>query len=254
MGSPAGQPQFLWLQRYPDNEWFLRVTLSVATHGFRPESGVETDKLLGVVLNACGAIAEAEGWRCRSSRRFRMAVGALNPVSGSLWEAISKIAAEEGVTLFDMDLPGGGESGHGGILRVYIYRPKGAEPAPVEEPQAEGDEEHPRRTGVSFEDCTRVAKRILDVDEQEGLIPEGCLLEVSSPGVNRTLRRAEHFGGAVGERVRLKFREPSGSYRVATGILAAVDGEALRLETDERDEVVNLSLRDVKDARVDFKF
>ena len=40
MGSPAGQPQFMWLQRYPDNEWFLRVTLSVATHGFRLESGV----------------------------------------------------------------------------------------------------------------------------------------------------------------------------------------------------------------------
>jgi len=188
-----------------------------------------------------------------------MAVGALNPVSNSLWGAISKIAEEEGVTLFDMDLPGGGESGHGGVLRVYIYRPKGAEPVPaepvpVEEPQAEGDEEHPRRTGVSFEDCTRVAKRILDVDEQEGLIPEGCLLEVSSPGINRRLRRAEHFCGAVGERVRLKFREQSGSYRVATGMLAAADGESLRLEIEERDEAVHVSLRDVKDARVDFKF
>ena len=134
-----------------------------------------------------------------------MAVGALHPVSGSLWEAISKIAAEEGVTLFDMDLPGGGEGGHGGVLRVYIFRPKdslslpkGSELDPIVEPQAEGDEEHPRRTGVSFEDCTRVAKRILDVDEQEGIIPEGCLLEVSSPGINRRLRRAEHFGGAVG--------------------------------------------------------
>lgn len=190
----------------------------------------------------------------RSYKRFRMAVGALNPVSGSLWEAISKIAAEEGTMLFDIDLPGGGESGHGGVLRVYIHRSNGAEMPLVEDPQAEGGEEHPHRTGVSFEDCTRVAKRILDVDEQEGLIPEGCLLEVSSPGINRRLRRAEHFGGAVGERVRLKFREESGSYRVATGTLAAAEGDMLRLEAEDRNEVVNISLRDVKDARVDFKF
>lgn len=226
----------------------------MATHGFRPESGVDTGKLLGGSPKSLRHDCLGVFWGCRSSERFRMAVGALNPVSGSLWEAISKIAAEEGVTLFDMDLPGGGESGHGGILRVYIYRPKGAEPAPVEEAQAEGDEEHPRRTGVSFEDCTRVAKRILDVDEQEALIPEGCLLEVSSPGINRRLRRAEHFCGAVGERVRLKFREQSGSYRVATGMLAAADSESVRLEVEERDEVVHVSLRDVKDARVDFKF
>lgn len=190
-----------------------------------------------------------------------MTTGASQPASHSLWDAvslwdaISKIAAEEGVSLFDMDLPGGGEGGHAGVLRVYISRPKGGQAVLAEEVSAvEGESEHPQRTGVSFEDCTRVCKRILDVDEQTGLIPEGCLLEVSSPGINRRLRRAEHFGEAVGERVRLKFREATGSYRVATGMLVAVEGDTLQLEIEGQREVVNVSLKDVKDARVDFKF
>ncbi len=189
-----------------------------------------------------------------------MATGASQPTSLSLWDAISRIASEEGVLLFDLDLPGGGEGGHAGILRVYITREKGSgepsvvEPSDVETGDSDGDEVFPKRTGVSFEDCTRVCKRILDVDEQEGLIPEGCLLEVSSPGINRRLRRAEHFRGAVGERVRLKFREPSGSYRVATGILSVMEGDTVSLEAEGQRELLRVSLNDIKDARVDFKF
>ena len=54
--------------------------------------------------------------------------------------------------------------------------------------------------------------------------------------------------------MRLKFREATGSYRVATGMLVAVEGDTLQLEIERQREVVNVSLKDVKDARVDFKF
>lgn len=174
----------------------------------------------------------------------------------SVWDEISRIAAEEGVLLFDMDLPGGGgDLPSGGVLRVYITRPKAANPAamaapaePVEEGQA------PQRGGVSFEDCTRVAKRILDVDETTGLIPDGCLLEVSSPGVNRRLRREEHFAGAVGERVRVKFRDSTGSFRVVTGCLMEANGSQVKLEVEGHGEELPIDVASIKEARVDFKF
>jgi ribosome maturation factor RimP len=183
--------------------------------------------------------------------------------SSSLWDAIRQIAVEQGVELFDLDRPG---SAGGGVLRVYITRPKppagAAEESPggaaevqsAEAPPTEEAEGSPQRTGVSFEDCTRVSKRILDVDEETGLIPEGCLLEVSSPGVNRRLRRAEHFEGAVGERVRVKYRGSDSVYRVVTGMLKEARGDSMMIEAEEGKEMVSCRLGDVKEARVDFKF
>lgn len=183
--------------------------------------------------------------------------------SSSLWDAIRQIAVEQGVELFDLDMPG---SAGGGVLRVYITRLKppagAAEESPggaaevqsAEAPPTEEAEGSPQRTGVSFEDCTRVSKRILDVDEETGLIPEGCLLEVSSPGINRRLRRAEHFEGAVGERVRVKYRGSDSVYRVVTGMLKEARGDSMMIEAEEGKEMVSCRLGDVKEARVDFKF
>lgn len=140
-------------------------------------------------------------------------------------------------------------------MRVYITRRKPAAEAERAQPVAEETgEDLPQRAGVSFEDCTRVSKRILDVDEETGLIPEGCLLEVSSPGINRRLRRAEHFESAVGERVRVKYRGPESVYRVVTGVLKEAHGDSMTIEAEEGKELVSCKLGDVKEARVDFKF
>ncbi len=168
---------------------------------------------------------------------------------GSLWNTIRDIAESEGVQLFDLDLPGEG----GGALRVYITK---ANSSKVEvEAGSEAGASAERRGGVSFEDCVRVSKRLLDIDEQSAIIPENCLLEVSSPGINRRLRRPEHFAGAVGERVKIKFRVPdSTSTKVVTGTIEALEGELLRLKSEDKGEVFSVRLSDVKDAKVDFRF
>ena len=109
-----------------------------------------------------------------------------------------------------------------------------------------------------FEECVRVSKRLLDIDESDGLIPDNCLLEVSSPGVNRRLRRVEHFEGAIGERVRVKFRGENNSgdktSQTVTGLLRSVIGETLEIDGEEKSGAVSVSLCDVKEARIDFKF
>jgi ribosome maturation factor RimP len=165
--------------------------------------------------------------------------------ASSLWNTIREVAEGVGVDLFDIDYPAA--SGRGGVLRVYLARAKGSAPA------VEGGETEPR-TGVSFEDCVKVSKILLDLDEQSGLIPEGCVLEVSSPGINRRLRLPQHFLGAVGERVRVKFRTDGGSYRVLTGALIAADGDRLMVEDEQGREQVEVGLSLIKEARVDFKF
>ena len=194
-----------------------------------------------------------------------MAVGQTQTVKqSSLWSVIHAVALEEGVELFDIDMPGeGGESEGRGLLRVYITRDRSKDAQSVE-PAAPISEDgtvlraEVLRTGVLFEECVRVSKRLLDIDESDGLIPDNCLLEVSSPGVNRRLRRVEHFVGAIGERVRVKFRGENNSgdktSQTVTGLLRSVIGETLEIDGEEKSGAVSVSLCDVKEARIDFKF
>lgn len=168
--------------------------------------------------------------------------------SAPLWRTIEAVAKEEGVELFDIDFPrDGGASGRSGVVRVYITKRAG----PVE---TASDDESGGRGGVTFEDCVRVTKKLLDLDEKEPFVPESCVLEVSSPGINRTLRLPEHFEGAVGERVRIKFRSTDGTYHVVTGTLSASRGDEIEVSGEGMKEEIRVSLPDIKEARVDFKF
>lgn len=203
-----------------------------------------------------------------------------------LWSTISEIVTQEGLRLFDIEEPQGGS-----VLRVYIspgsiavssagnlgdasrrgvnvsngdsVAPEGSaveelmgdeERHEVIEDQESVDSFESSGRGVGFDDCTRVCRKLLDIDEVEPFIPEGCLLEVSSPGVNRRLRYGDHFAGAVGERVKIKFRTPDGVTRSVVGKLEKFAGDTLTVTVEDRDEVVSCVLTDVKDARVEFLF
>ncbi len=176
----------------------------------------------------------------------------------SLWEIVSEVALEEGVKLFDIDYPS--DARRGGVLRVYITRPElKSENRPVvqsvDNEQDQGGDEVGGRGGISFEDCVRVSKRLLDIDEQQELIPEHCNLEVSSPGINRKLRLPEHFRDAVGERIRVKFRSAeTGVTQVLSGHVVEADEKGFALEAEAKKERVSIAFSEVKEARVDFKF
>jgi ribosome maturation factor RimP len=172
-----------------------------------------------------------------------------------MWRMISDVAASEGVELFDIEYPrDGGASGRSGVVRVYIT--KGAEAVAESSEEISSEEISERRGSVTFDDCVRVTKRLLDIDEENAFVPASCVLEVSSPGVNRALRLPVHFSGAIGERVRLKFRNAQASYQVVTGQLRAINDSVLEVEVEEkkRTETLSIPLAEVKEARVDFKF
>jgi ribosome maturation factor RimP len=191
----------------------------------------------------------------------------MNVVSSSLWDRVREVALSQGVELFDLDVPT--DTRRSGVMRVYITKPAVSQAAAtavspaaataVSQTAADGegnaDSSEGGKGGITFEDCVRVSKRLLDLDEQEELIPAHCTLEVSSPGINRSLRLPDHFVGAIGERVRVKFRsEDTGATRVVHGYIREASGEQIALEGEAKNERIEIPLREIKEARVDFKF
>ena len=171
-----------------------------------------------------------------------------------LWNLIEPIAAELGLELFDIDLP----SGRNGILRVYISRPKQedglANSSSESEESSQQDAEKDNQAGVSLGDCTAVSKKIAALPELGEGVLDSFTLEVSSPGVNRRLRSKEHFEGAIGEHVMVKFSGSDNKNKKVKGTLIAFDGESVTLEIDGSSAPLVVPFEDIKESRVDFLF
>jgi ribosome maturation factor RimP len=180
-------------------------------------------------------------WRRRLEERVGL-VDTQIMTQSELWNAVESIVKGEGLELFDLEVP----SGRSGVLRVFISRPSTQESA--------ADATTASSAGVQHHHCVSVSKKILDLPNIEDILPGEHLIEVSSPGVNRKLSRPEHYRGAVGERVRLKFRNEDGKHLVVFGKLIACEGGNVSVEDEETQAQRNVPLSDVQQARVDFLF
>ena len=93
------------------------------------------------------------------------------------------------------------------------------------------------RSEVTVDDCTRVAREIREWLEGRDEAPQDCVLEVSSPGVERPLVRLRDYRRFAGEQVRVKGYAP-----LADGS-KLLEGELLGV-VDEDEEVVALQVAD----------
>ena len=93
--------------------------------------------------------------------------------------------------------------------------------------------------GVSIDDCAHISAHLSQVLAVEGVKYDR--LEVSSPGLNRVLRKERDFTRFAGEKARLKLRVPLEGQRNFTGVLRAVNNGKLELEVDGKSLVFDLT-------------
>ena len=178
-----------------------------------------------------------------------------------IWEVIAPLVEAEGLSLFDL-VPSPG--GHG-AMQVFIASTPGSQALGLNgsrhagaNKQTQGSNGTTEKGGVGIEDCARVSRRILDLDNIEEILPGTAELQVSSPGINRKLSRPEHFSGAVGEHLKVTLLEQSGSKRSVRGLLQKFDGTSLWLHLDKGEmpstEELCVALSQVDTARVDYVF
>jgi ribosome maturation factor RimP len=137
-----------------------------------------------------------------------------------VWQLTAPVAQNEGLEIVDIELKH--ESGRGGrVLRLYLDK--------------EG--------GPTMEDLGRVSRGLSDLlDEHEDVIEGAYTLEVSSPGINRPLRRPEHFARVVGKNIRVRTRDTINGRRVFLGELLEVSAETIAVNQDGAKCVIPFSL------------
>jgi ribosome maturation factor RimP len=86
--------------------------------------------------------------------------------------------------------------------------------------------------GITLDDCERVSRAVSEVLDAEDPIPGQYTLEVSSPGLERPLRTAQHFARFVGEAVSVETVQAIEGRRRFKGALTAAGADTVEVEVD----------------------
>ncbi len=96
--------------------------------------------------------------------------------------------------------------------------------------------------GVTIDDCAKVSREISAYLEVEDLLDHAYTLEVSSPGLERPLKKREDFTRFTGRLARIKLLEPmDDGQRLLIGELRGLEGDTVTLVVDGREVVVDMS-------------
>ncbi|HUM12439.1 MAG TPA: ribosome maturation factor RimP [Myxococcaceae bacterium] len=151
---------------------------------------------------------------------------------------VEPIVGAEGLELVELEYV---REPAGWVLRLFIDRP--------------GREPMSKQGGVGLEECAQVSHAVETALEVEDLVPHAYSLEVSSPGINRPLRRPEHFAKVVGQRVKVKTFGPVGQppRKSFSGVLLQSSSSDITVQV-EGGGAFQIPLRDIAKANLDFEF
>ena len=127
-------------------------------------------------------------------------------------ELLAPIAEENGVEIYDVEYL---KEGSDWYLRAYIDKPE----------------------GVNIQDCENVSRALSDKLDEVDFIDDAYILEVSSPGLGRTLKKDKHLEKSLGEEVELRLYKPRDKQKEFTGILKSFDADSVIIETEEEENV-----------------
>ena len=122
-------------------------------------------------------------------------------------ELLAPIAEANNVEIYDVEYV---KEGSDYYLRAYIDKPE----------------------GVNILDCENVSRALSEALDRADFIPDAYILEVSSPGLGRTLKKDKHLQKSLGEEVEIKLFKPIEKRKEFSGTLDAFDENSITITED----------------------
>jgi ribosome maturation factor RimP len=163
-------------------------------------------------------------------------------------EAAERVARSEGLEVVDVEWKIGKQR----FLRVYIDRLPPVQPAEL----VEGEGAASPFPKISHSDCEHVSKQLSVILDVEEIIPgPGYILEVSSPGMDRALRKAADFERFRGRSAKISTTEPIAEEKFFEGRLQGFADGKVRMELKGKQaRVVEIPLETIKKANLVVEF
>ena len=125
------------------------------------------------------------------------------------------IVEANGCEIYDVEYV---KEGSDWYLRVYIDKPD----------------------GVNIVDCENVSRAFSEKLDEEDFIPDAYILEVSSPGLGRALRKDRHLEKSLGEEVEIRTYKPIDRQKEFVGILKSYDKDTITIEIKNGSETKDM--------------
>lgn len=107
--------------------------------------------------------------------------------------------------------------------------------------------------GININDCEMVSRRLSDILDEKDYIDDAYILEVSSPGLGRPLKKAKDYKRSLGEEVEIRTYRMIDRQKEFTGILKSYDEKTVTIEME--DETVRIFEKsDIALIRLAFDF
>ncbi|MBR3614600.1 MAG: ribosome maturation factor RimP [Clostridia bacterium] len=106
--------------------------------------------------------------------------------------------------------------------------------------------------GIDINDCEKVNNSINDILDEADYIKEQYFLEVSSPGLERILRKDKHFEKQVGKEISLKLFKAINKQKELIGILEEYNKDELTIKVEN--ETLKINLKDIAIAKTVFNW
>ncbi len=130
-----------------------------------------------------------------------------NVVEKTVWEMAEQLLNGSGVELVDVEYV----KEKDWYLRVFIDKPE----------------------GIGIEDCQALSEKLESLLDARDVVPDAYILEVSSPGLDRVLKKTRDFERERGKTVEVSLYEPLEGEKLLVGTLESFDGATLKLEGRE---------------------
>ena len=150
-----------------------------------------------------------------------------NNIENKVTELLENIITNLGYDLYDVFYV---KEGKDYYLRIVIDKPE----------------------GIDINDCETVNNAINDILDEADYIKEQYFLEVSSPGVERTLRKEKHYESQIGKEIEVKLFKPIDKQKELIGILEEYNEKEITINLGDKN--IKIDLKDIALAKTIFNW
>lgn len=111
-----------------------------------------------------------------------------------------------------------------------------------------------KEDGIDLNDCEKVSNEINPLLDEKDFIKEMYFLEVSSPGIERVLRKDEHLKDSIGKEIEVKLFKPIEKQKEFVGTLEDYNEEKIILGLEENEEKIEIERKNISLMKLKFNW